>query len=356
MTLAPTLRSVDHRCEPPLARCLTPSALSGFQPATTPHQQHQARPLIAVMPSTRPTAGVGDLLVGHLVRDAEYHLAGGTTVTPTTTTTATATPEPLPTPPPPPGASTPAGATDTHEPGSSDERADKQTRRPRPPRCGSARLTGTDATPRAWSSTHSPLDPTPRPSTTAPTSAPTRSATGSPAGTAAGSSAGRSTASPRARSSSATDRAHGRAARHSTTRGDTPHSNPVVPSDSGDEVAVSVRAGSLRAGEVHGQDGGFNEQILFTAEQAGQALAIPGSWLRDKAAAGEVPCRRLGKHLRFARADLEQIAATAARPARNAGPSTTRQPSPPPSSRTSTWTSSWASQPRARGPRKRPSH
>jgi excisionase family DNA binding protein len=57
-------------------------------------------------------------------------------------------------------------------------------------------------------------------------------------------------------------------------------------------------------------------QVLLTAEQAGALLVVPGSWLRDKAAAGEVPCRRLGKHLRFSYADVDAIAAAAARPAR----------------------------------------
>lgn len=77
-------------------------------------------------------------------------------------------------------------------------------------------------------------------------------------------------------------------------------------------------------------DAVVGEQILFTAEQAGVALAVPGSWLRDKAAAGQIPCRRLGKHLRFARADLDDIAAAAAQPAQHplAPP---RSPPPPPS-------------------------
>jgi hypothetical protein len=54
---------------------------------------------------------------------------------------------------------------------------------------------------------------------------------------------------------------------------------------------------------------------LYTAEQAGSLLAVPGSWLRKKAAAREVPCRYLGKDLRFAAADLTTIAEMAAQPA-----------------------------------------
>jgi excisionase family DNA binding protein len=59
---------------------------------------------------------------------------------------------------------------------------------------------------------------------------------------------------------------------------------------------------------------GLEHQILLTPEQAGALLAVPGSWLRVKAAAGQIPSRRLGKHLRFTRSDLDAIAEAAARP------------------------------------------
>ncbi|MEV5302929.1 helix-turn-helix domain-containing protein [Amycolatopsis methanolica] len=48
--------------------------------------------------------------------------------------------------------------------------------------------------------------------------------------------------------------------------------------------------------------------MLFTTEQAAVILQVRPSWLRRKAAARAVPCRFVGKHLRFARADLEAIA------------------------------------------------
>jgi hypothetical protein len=51
-------------------------------------------------------------------------------------------------------------------------------------------------------------------------------------------------------------------------------------------------------------------QLLYTAEQAAGLLQVRSSWLRRKAAAREVPCRFLGKHLRFSWADLEAIAGT----------------------------------------------
>lgn len=48
--------------------------------------------------------------------------------------------------------------------------------------------------------------------------------------------------------------------------------------------------------------------LLYTAEQAALLLQVRPSWLRRKAAARAVPCRFVGKHLRFSRADIEAIA------------------------------------------------
>jgi hypothetical protein len=58
------------------------------------------------------------------------------------------------------------------------------------------------------------------------------------------------------------------------------------------------------------------EQVLLTAEQAATLLQVRPSWLRRKAAARAVPCRYLGKHLRFSRADIHAIADASARPPR----------------------------------------
>ncbi|WP_219419909.1 helix-turn-helix domain-containing protein [Pseudonocardia nigra] len=55
--------------------------------------------------------------------------------------------------------------------------------------------------------------------------------------------------------------------------------------------------------------------VLYTAGQAANLLQVRESWLRRRAAQRLVPCTFLGKHLRFSRADLEQIVADAARPA-----------------------------------------
>jgi hypothetical protein len=48
--------------------------------------------------------------------------------------------------------------------------------------------------------------------------------------------------------------------------------------------------------------------LLLTAEQAAEILQVRPSWLRRKAACRAVPCRFLGKHLRFTADDLQKIA------------------------------------------------
>lgn len=84
-----------------------------------------------------------------------------------------------------------------------------------------------------------------------------------------------------------------------------PGSTPVVPasstrSDEATSIATTVA-------------GDGNERVLYTAEQAAGMLQVRPSWLRRKAAARAVPCRFLGKHLRFSRADIQAIADASAR-------------------------------------------
>jgi excisionase family DNA binding protein len=55
--------------------------------------------------------------------------------------------------------------------------------------------------------------------------------------------------------------------------------------------------------------------LLYTPAEAAQLLKIRESWLRKKAAARQVPCTFLGKHLRFSPTDLTAIIAAAAQPA-----------------------------------------
>jgi hypothetical protein len=69
-----------------------------------------------------------------------------------------------------------------------------------------------------------------------------------------------------------------------------------VPATSGVDEPSTARAGTSSA------------PLLYTAEQAAGLLQVRPSWLRRKAAARAVPCRFMGKHLRFSRADIETIA------------------------------------------------
>jgi hypothetical protein len=64
-------------------------------------------------------------------------------------------------------------------------------------------------------------------------------------------------------------------------------------------------------------DSGTGAPLLFTAEQAAALLQVRPSWLRRKAAARAVPCRFVGKHLRFSRADITAIAENSATPSQH---------------------------------------
>jgi excisionase family DNA binding protein len=57
------------------------------------------------------------------------------------------------------------------------------------------------------------------------------------------------------------------------------------------------------------------ESLLFTPAEAAELLKVRESWLRKKAAAGEVPRTMLGKHLRFSPANLAAIVDAFTRPA-----------------------------------------
>ena len=54
--------------------------------------------------------------------------------------------------------------------------------------------------------------------------------------------------------------------------------------------------------------------LLYTPAEAAERLKVRESWLRKKAAARQVPCTFLGKHLRFSPNDLAAILAAAAQP------------------------------------------
>jgi hypothetical protein len=46
---------------------------------------------------------------------------------------------------------------------------------------------------------------------------------------------------------------------------------------------------------------------LFTIKEAAQTLRIPPSWLYERTRRNAIPCRRIGKYVRFTEGDLKQI-------------------------------------------------
>ena len=48
-------------------------------------------------------------------------------------------------------------------------------------------------------------------------------------------------------------------------------------------------------------------RLLFTVEQAAERLGVPKSWLYERTRHNAVPCRRLGKYVRFSAEDLSAI-------------------------------------------------
>jgi hypothetical protein len=54
--------------------------------------------------------------------------------------------------------------------------------------------------------------------------------------------------------------------------------------------------------------------LLYTPAEAARLLQVRESWLCKKAAARQVPCTFLGKHLRFSPTDLASIVTAAAQP------------------------------------------
>jgi excisionase family DNA binding protein len=79
-------------------------------------------------------------------------------------------------------------------------------------------------------------------------------------------------------------------------------------------VLFGTSVGEVRVAQAerHDKDGAVPERLL-TIPEAAKALAVPESWLRERIRLRRVPHRRLGKHVRFSTADLEQIVERAAR-------------------------------------------
>ena len=46
---------------------------------------------------------------------------------------------------------------------------------------------------------------------------------------------------------------------------------------------------------------------LFTIKEAAEVLRIPISWLYERTRRNAIPCRRIGKYVRFTQQDLNEI-------------------------------------------------
>jgi excisionase family DNA binding protein len=55
-------------------------------------------------------------------------------------------------------------------------------------------------------------------------------------------------------------------------------------------------------------------KLLFTVKEAAARLAVPMSWLYERTRKKTVPCRRLGKYIRFTEQDLLDIVSGATPP------------------------------------------
>jgi excisionase family DNA binding protein len=70
---------------------------------------------------------------------------------------------------------------------------------------------------------------------------------------------------------------------------------------------------------------GATTPVLYTPAEAAQVLKVRESWLRRKAAARQIPCTFLGKHLRFSPADLAAISVAGAQRTRTRTPTAGRR-------------------------------
>ncbi|WP_376777743.1 helix-turn-helix domain-containing protein [Kibdelosporangium persicum] len=93
--------------------------------------------------------------------------------------------------------------------------------------------------------------------------------------------------------------------------GRTASSLPLPQPSADADLGMDAAVGAVQP--ATGPGAGDPVPLLFTPAQAAAALQVRESWLRRRAASRQVPCTFLGKHLRFSRADLDQIVADAAR-------------------------------------------
>ena len=56
-------------------------------------------------------------------------------------------------------------------------------------------------------------------------------------------------------------------------------------------------------------------QVLFTFAEAAEMTSLKESWLRRAVTERRIPCRKIGKHVRFSQADLDALIAAHAQAA-----------------------------------------
>lgn len=105
--------------------------------------------------------------------------------------------------------------------------------------------------------------------------------------------------------------------RPANVRGAAPRNPAALSARSGPSTPTTASAGGRSGGPAAPVPGSAGETILplLTPAEAARLLAVRESWLRRRAAARAVPCTFLGKHLRFSRSDVLDIATAAAQPA-----------------------------------------
>lgn len=105
--------------------------------------------------------------------------------------------------------------------------------------------------------------------------------------------------------------------RPANARGAAPRNPAALSARSGPATPTTASVGGRSGGPAAPAPDSAGETILplLTPAEAARLLAVRESWLRRRATARAVPCTFLGKHLRFSRSDVLDIATAAAHPA-----------------------------------------
>ena len=108
---------------------------------------------------------------------------------------------------------------------------------------------------------------------------------------------------------------------------------------SASERFESADPGEVRRSRARGKESGMSDESefellsepLLDCEAAAELLSVRVSWVRDATRLGHLPCLRVGRHLRFTRAMLEEwlAAQVSATPGHGVGGAGARVPGAP---------------------------